>query len=195
MEDDGLWFGCGTVDKSGRLCEKTIELPPSMVRPPCFTVKDLSRDESFKQLPFVSGPPFFRFYAGTPLTTKKGINIGSLFIIDNVVREALREDQEQFLGTIAQTVMRHLEMANEARERKKVMRLSLGMNAFVEGKSRLSPEEMGQDTSLNSKPNTNNVRSLSPRKRPDSRSRSLKDSSSIEQIHLTKQHRACELTI
>ena len=137
-EGDGLWFGCGTVDKSGRLCEKTIELPPSVAcSPSLFTVTDLSKDKRFNQLPFVTGPPHFRYYAGTPLTTEKGVNIGSLFILDDVVRPHLSNDQELFLVTIAQTVMKHMEITMEAEEGKKVMRFSRAMNAFVEGKSRV----------------------------------------------------------
>ena len=154
IEGDGLWFGCGTVDKAGRLCEKTVGLPASVGLAPCFTVTDLSQDERFNELPFVTGAPYFRFYAGTvskvhnlrkiaanleqPLTTKRGINIGSLFILDDVVRDKLNGDQEAFLGTIAQTIMKHMEIASEAEERVKAMRLSHGMNAFVEGKRSLS---------------------------------------------------------
>ena len=137
---DGLWVGCATVSKGGRLCEKTIELPPELGKFPCFTVCDLSQDERFQQLPFVAGPPGFRFYAGTPLTTNRGVNIGSLFILDNKVRPSLNSDQEAFLGTIAQTVMKHLEMSREAQEREKGMQMSRGLNAFVEGKSSLALE-------------------------------------------------------
>jgi len=173
VEGDGLWFGCGNVDKSGRLCEKTIELPPSLGRHPCFTVQDLSNDERFNQLPFVTGPPYFKFYAGTPLTTKKGINIGSLFIIDDVVRDALTADQEQILGTIAQTIMAHMEKASEAEERKKVMRLSLGLNAFVEGRSRLNPDEAGQDISHVLKQSPNDIERSPHKKRSGSGSRPL----------------------
>ena len=67
-EGDELWFGCGVVDKAGRLCEKTVELPPIQGRTPCFTVTDLSKDEAFNQLPFVTGPPYFKYYAGTVST-------------------------------------------------------------------------------------------------------------------------------
>ncbi len=176
VEGDGLWFGCGTVEKSGRLCEKTIELPPSLSRHPCFTVQDLSKDERFNQLPFVAGPPYFKFYAGTPLTTKKGINIGSLFIIDDVVRDLLTADQEQFLGTIAQTIMIHMETAAEAEERKKVMKLSLAMNAFVEGRSRLGPDEVGQDNRRIGKKTANNAERSPHEKRSDSGSRSMRGS-------------------
>lgn len=139
-EGDGLWVGCASVSKEGRLCEKTVELRPEPGEFPCFTVCDLSQDERFQQLPFVTGPPNFRFYVGTPLTTDKGVNIGSLFILDNKVRPRLNPDQEAFLGTIAQTVMKHLEMSREAEERRKAMQMSRGLNAFVEGKSSLGLE-------------------------------------------------------
>ena len=77
-EGDALWFGCGVVDKAGRLCEKTVELPPVQGRVPCFTVTDLSKDERFNQLPFVAGPPYFKYYAGTvstPHILKRGIQV------------------------------------------------------------------------------------------------------------------------
>ncbi|KAL9015446.1 MAG: hypothetical protein Q9185_007154 [Variospora sp. 1 TL-2023] len=134
-EADALWVGCGSVDKSGRLCEKTIELPASPDAYPCFTVTDLSQDDRFNTLPFVTGPPKFRFYAGTPLTTKRGVNIGSLFVLDDKVRPRLTPAQEKILGTIAATIMGHMEVNREAEERRKILRMANALNAFVEGKS------------------------------------------------------------
>ncbi|KAL8918445.1 MAG: hypothetical protein Q9208_007351 [Pyrenodesmia sp. 3 TL-2023] len=135
VEGDNLWMGCASVNKSGGLCERTIELPPSNGAYPCFTVTDLSQDERFNKLPFVTGPPNFRFYAGTPLTTSNGVNIGSLFVLDDKVRPRLSPAQEKFLGTIAATIMGHLEVNREAEERRKVLRMARGLNAFVEGKA------------------------------------------------------------
>ena len=94
---------------------------------------DLTADARFSQLPFVTGPPFFRFYAGTPLTTKKGINIGSLFIIDDRVRPELTAAQVDFLGTVAGIVMRNMELNQEAEERKRSLKMSGALNAFQEG--------------------------------------------------------------
>ena len=96
----------------------------------------------------MTGFPFFRFYAGTPLTTKRGVNIGSLFIIDDKPRSRLSASQEEFLGTIATTVMKHMEINSEAEERKRAMRMSRGLNAFVEGKSRFDLEDYTFDTSV-----------------------------------------------
>ena len=151
-DGDGLWIGCGLLDKAGGLCEHTIKLPPSTPSSPSvFTVTDLSQDERFNQLPCVAGSLHFRFYAGTPLTTKRGVNIGSLCIFDNVARPPLSNDHEQFLATIAQTVMTHMEITKEADERNKMMRLSMGMNAFVEGKSRLVLDDLTPKTGMASK--------------------------------------------
>ncbi|MCJ1396376.1 hypothetical protein MMC18_009266 [Xylographa bjoerkii] len=148
-EGDGLWLGCSNVNKSGRLCEKTIELPPVRGDFACFEVTDLSEDDRFKMLPFVTGSPHFKYYAGTPLTTKRGVNIGSLFILDDVVRLRLNREQRRFLGTIAKTIMRHMEITREAKKRKNGIRMSKGLNAFVEGKDWLSgskPDRSGSST-------------------------------------------------
>lgn len=98
-------------------------------------VTDLSVDERFKNLPFVTGPPHFRFYAGTPLTTKRGINIGSLFVIDDKVRPELTASQVDFLGTVAKIVMRNMELNHEAEERMRSLKMSGALNAFQEGRS------------------------------------------------------------
>ncbi|KAL9632319.1 MAG: hypothetical protein Q9204_003843, partial [Flavoplaca sp. TL-2023a] len=127
-------------EEEGDALWRTVELPPNAGTYPCFTVTDLSSDERFSQLPFVTGDPHFRFYAGTPLTTKNGVNIGSLFVLDTKVRPKLSPTQERFLGTIAATVMGHLEVNREAEERSKVLHMAKGLNAFVEGKSSFSPE-------------------------------------------------------
>ncbi|KAI4087353.1 MAG: hypothetical protein LQ344_006848 [Seirophora lacunosa] len=148
VEGDALWVGCASVDKSGRLCEKTIELPASPDTYPCFTVTDLSQDDRFSKLPFVTGPPKFRFYAGTPLTTKKGVNIGSLFVLDDKVRPRLTPAQEKILGTIAATVMGHMEVNREAEERRKILRMAKGLNAFVEGKSSFNADDDDERSSL-----------------------------------------------
>ena len=76
---EALWVGCAAVGKEGRLCEKTIALPPVNNGFPLFEVPDLREDNRFNILPFVTGPPFLKFYAGTPLTTQRGVNIVGTF--------------------------------------------------------------------------------------------------------------------
>jgi hypothetical protein len=113
---------------------------------PAFVVNDLSQDDRFNQLPFVCGPPFLKFYGGTPLITKRGIPIGSLFVVDERVRNGLTRDEIHFMGTMASTIMHHLEMAREVEEHRRGVKMSRGLASFVEGRSELIEADVeGED--------------------------------------------------
>lgn len=137
-EGDDLWLGCASVSAAGRLCEKTIELPVLPNGYPAFVVSDLSQDSRFNQLPFVAGLPFFKYYAGVPLTTIRGINIGSLFVIDDQVRPDLTQEQKVFMTIMSRNIMAHLELGREAEERRRGQTMSRGLARFVEGYPSLS---------------------------------------------------------
>lgn len=144
---DDLWMGCSTVTKAGRLCERTIATNPTAEGDyPSFVVNDLSKDPVFCQLPFVSGPPFLKFYAGVPLITKRGIPIGSLFIVDDGVwPNGLDRETINFMGTMATTIMAHMEMSREVEEHRRGMKMSRGLASFVEGRSQLVEDEADED--------------------------------------------------
>lgn len=112
---------------------------------PSFIVNDLSSDERFNELPFVTGSPFLRFYAGVPLITKRGIPIGSLFVVDDRVWDGLSKEMIHFMGTMAGTIMKHLEMAREVEEHRRGMKMSRGLASFVEGRSQLVEAETDAD--------------------------------------------------
>ena len=118
---------------------------------PFFTVPDLGEDPKFRNLFYVKDAPKWRFYSGCPLTTKSGVNIGALCILDDKPRPDLTVDQKEFATTISHTIMRHLEMRREAAERKKGMRMSRGLNAFVEGRTWLNSEDFFDDDISSSK--------------------------------------------
>jgi signal transduction histidine kinase len=115
----------------------TLQLPPCANPYPLFQVNDLAQDPRFSQLPFVKEGPQFRFYAGTPLTTKKGINIGSLCVMDIESREGLSAEHGHVLGWLANLVMTHLETSREAIEGKRAKLMSSALNVFVDGRSRM----------------------------------------------------------
>lgn len=123
---------------------RTLEAGPLKpgVDYPAFIVNDLTKDERFNHLPFVSGPPYLKFYAGVPLITKRGIPIGSLFIIDPNVRAGLTRDEIHFMGSMAKTVMRHMEMAREVEEHRRGMKMSRGLASFVEGRAEFVEAEV-----------------------------------------------------
>lgn len=106
---------------------------------PSFVVNDLRIDPRFCDLPYVTGSPYFRFYAGTPLISPEGYRIGSVFVIDDRPHPSPKRSDLEFLGVMAANVMNHLEMQKVSREQARQMRMSKALAAFVEGKSDILP--------------------------------------------------------
>ncbi|MEJ6980616.1 PAS domain S-box protein [Pedobacter sp. P351] len=83
-------------------------------------VPDTQKDQRFANYPHVAGPDGVRFYAGHPLTTTDGINIGTICVLDYQPR-ALEQYQKDALKILANEVMAHLELAEKNRELEKLL--------------------------------------------------------------------------
>ncbi len=79
-----------------------------------FEVEDATADERFKNNPLVQGSPDIRFYAGAPLTTPDGFNIGTLCVIDKKTAK-LSQEQKDALEVIAAEVMARLESRRQSK--------------------------------------------------------------------------------
>lgn len=62
--------------------------------------------------PYVTGKPYIRYYAGAPLRTRSGYNIGSLCILDYVPK-ILTQQQVSVLMDLANMIMNELELYRE----------------------------------------------------------------------------------
>ncbi|KAI9672393.1 MAG: hypothetical protein M1817_003415 [Caeruleum heppii] len=145
---DGLWLGCEELMKEDGLCEGTVALTrdgftesASRSQHAFFIVPDLSQDDRFRDRPYVAGAPFLRFYAGTPITTKRGINIGSLCVVDDQPREHLTREQMDFFGIMATNIMNNLAMSREAELRRRGLQMSRALATFIGGGDHLSPDD------------------------------------------------------
>lgn len=98
----------------------------------CFEVLDLSQDPRFNTLSFIAGPPNFKYYAGVPLRTSRGINIGSIYILDSKVRPALNPSEKAFLGVMADNVIQHIEMSRDRKDRQRTFKMNECLSAFVD---------------------------------------------------------------
>lgn len=151
FSEDSLYWGNTIFPKEKSICYYTVNLTPD--RPglsfddtdsiPTLVVNNLATDRRFQHYSSVAGFPKSRFYAGVPIRSPSGHNIGTYCVLDDKPRDGLSTHQLDFLKDMAGTVMRHLEMtrANEDHRRGKIMVKSLG--SFAEGKSGL--EDWWQD--------------------------------------------------
>lgn len=80
-----------------------------------FIVPDAKADARFIDNPLVSGDPNIRFYAGAPLISSQGFELGSFCLIDTKPRE-LDQSQRLILRTLANQVMTLLELRRTTKE-------------------------------------------------------------------------------
>lgn len=86
-----------------------------------FEIEDLSKDEQFKDMPYVENDPKYRSYSGFPLRTPDGFNIGALCVLDFKPKK-LTKDQKKALQTIADEIIARLELQKKQKELEKINR-------------------------------------------------------------------------
>lgn len=72
-------------------------------------VPDASADARFANNPYVTGKPNVRFYAGIPLTTHDGHNLGSLCVIDHHTRP-ISDAQKHLLRVLGKRIVQLTEL-------------------------------------------------------------------------------------
>lgn len=72
-------------------------------------VADASTDERFADNPWVTRPPYIRFYAGAPLRTRDGYLLGTLCVIDDKPHSDFSEEDRDNLRALADIAMAQIE--------------------------------------------------------------------------------------
>ncbi|GAA3781599.1 GAF domain-containing hybrid sensor histidine kinase/response regulator [Flavobacterium ginsengiterrae] len=134
IDESRQWFkseigiGVSEVPREITFCRYTI-LDTKMVE-----ITDTFKNERFKDDPNVTGGFNVRFYAGVPLTTPDGYNIGTLCAVDHVTKE-LNENQKNALSIIAKHVISQLELGTKnielAAQKKIAERAVLAKDSFL----------------------------------------------------------------
>ncbi len=101
-----IGVGIDEVPRSDSFCHYTIQDTVAMV------VTDPAHDPRFADNPFVTGDHPIRFYAGQPLATPAGVNVGALCIVDDRPRD-LTPDQVLLLRELADFVEAELARTDE----------------------------------------------------------------------------------
>ena len=143
----------GTAIPRGTKCpnEQVLETPPVVHHenasdkeftplPPVLVVPDLAQDERFSDAFFRQNWPQTRFYAGVPIRSKKGVNVGVLHVYDDSPRSELDlgDADKQFLRDMAGIVWGHIESRAAIESIHRGERMVRGLGSFVEGQATLS---------------------------------------------------------
>ena len=115
VDHDRIWFksthgleGVDEIDRVPGLCASAI------LGEEIWEIKDAKVDPRALANPLVAGEFGLRFYAGSPLRTGDGYNLGTLCVIDKRPR-ALTEKQARVLHDLAALVVDELELRLAAR--------------------------------------------------------------------------------
>ncbi|KAI7817620.1 hypothetical protein BC939DRAFT_319071 [Gamsiella multidivaricata] len=97
------------VPRQHSFCGHTILRPSNDP----LVILDTKADWRFRALPAVVLEPSVRFYAGAPLTTSDGLNVGALCLIDFEPRATFSNREKELLVDFAAVVMREMELWND----------------------------------------------------------------------------------
>jgi len=116
IDQDRQWFKSrigvdfDETPRSWSFCSRTILSDDVLV------VRDALRDARFAASPLVCDDPGIRFYAGAPLRTRDGYNVGSLCIMDTEPRPDLDARERGILSDLADAVVEHCQRRRNERE-------------------------------------------------------------------------------
>ncbi|RAL10686.1 hybrid sensor histidine kinase/response regulator [Aspergillus homomorphus CBS 101889] len=152
--DDGIYLGVRTLDLIWGVCPHSIALftgqDPSKVVDSAnvtanlsrFIVRDFTKEDFYKDRPYVVGWPHFRFYAEVPIYSPAGYVLGSFCIVDDHPRDHFGDAEVATLREIADAISGHLEHVRIAHYHRRAENLVKGLTSFVKGHSEFDPTEV-----------------------------------------------------
>ncbi|KAM0327598.1 hypothetical protein ACHAQA_005891 [Verticillium albo-atrum] len=141
---DQLWL-CGTaIPREFGVCNnvllgdtdagETFDTKTDKGSLPVSVVPDLVADPRFNTRSFVTGDPNHRFYAGVPIRSAKGFNIGVLSVFDPEPRASLSAEQIQHMADISEIIMGYMDSRRVTDSYLRSERMVHGLSNFIQGK-------------------------------------------------------------
>lgn len=124
-------FDIQEVQRDATICSLALLSHEVLVIP------DTRQDTRLACNPFVQNEPGLRFYAGAPLVTQDGFNLGTLCLLDTKPRDALTDEQQTVLADLAAMVIDELELRLAAR---KIAQLDTALLEVTQGISATTGE-------------------------------------------------------
>ncbi|KAH8172137.1 histidine kinase-, DNA gyrase b-, and HSP90-like ATPase domain-containing protein [Sarocladium implicatum] len=140
--DASLNLGGSAIPRQQGTCDHVLYLPtPETVdgpELPLSFVPDLTKDSRFCKRPYCQFGEKGQFYAGVPLRTPRGIDIGAYCVMATEIPQSWNDQCAQDLRDISQAIMDHLELKRSQTLARRHERINRGIGSFVEGKATLS---------------------------------------------------------
>jgi PAS domain S-box-containing protein len=99
-----IGFDAREVPRDATLCSFAVLMDEPLIVP------DTRTDDRFACNPFVQSEPGVRFYAGAPLLSRDGFNLGTLCLLDGQPHDPLTAEQQATLVDLAAMVVDELEL-------------------------------------------------------------------------------------
>jgi PAS domain S-box-containing protein len=120
VDEDRQWFK-STYGLNQRETSREVSFcAHAILSNEVMVVPDATADERFAKNLLVTGEPNIRSYAGAPLRTPDGLNLGTLCAIDTVPRQ-FSLDEQQLLADLAALAMDELQLRIALREKSQHM--------------------------------------------------------------------------
>lgn len=112
---EDAWLHVGEVDRPSwiSLVQDIVAINPDSASEKALSINALKQDPRTCNLSAVSEPAQLSFFAGVPLTSKNGHNIGAICVVDRTERPPLSAFEADFLTDSARRCMTLLDLARE----------------------------------------------------------------------------------
>lgn len=155
LPDDGVYIGVRALDLVWGVCPHTIKLftsnessneldtPNVTANKSRYIILDFTKEDCFKDRPYVLEWPHMRFYAEVPLVSAAGYVLGSYCVVDDKPRDKFDDEEVAVLQEVSDAIAAHLENVRLVHVQRRAESLMKGLTSFV--KEHPEPTEALED--------------------------------------------------
>lgn len=115
IDAERQWFKARNIPGASQTSREVSFCAYTILQDDVFEVRDATQDERFSANPLVLADPHIRFYAGVPLVSRNGYNLGALCVVDRTPK-FLTSSQRQALRFLGGQAMKLIELHRQNRE-------------------------------------------------------------------------------
>ncbi|KAJ5144909.1 hypothetical protein N7448_002301 [Penicillium atrosanguineum] len=157
---DGVYIGVRALDLVWGVCPHTIKLftstdssididtPNVTANVSRYIIRDFTKEDSFKNRPYVLEWPHMRFYAEVPLLSAAGYVLGSYCVVDDKPRDKFDDEEVAVLQEVSDAIAAHLENVRLVHCQRRAESLMKGLTSFVKENPEFEPNEASKDGHL-----------------------------------------------